>query len=519
MAEQHTEKSTPSTSVRGPGSPLGPRAVRTAAPSLSQLDLEPGTLLFGQWRIRRERRRGGHGVVFEAEDVHLGETHAVKVLDPGLMAQGDMLGRFRREVSLMRGFSHPHILKVFDYREDPDRHLALIGMEYVEGGTVRDLLDLARHRQARIPLVLSLRILYQALDALAEAHAQGVIHRDISPGNILLAGGSSQDLLRDSLRDPRVKLLDFGIARLVDKIQLSQQGEGLGTASYAAPEVFHPEEEITPATDVYSLGAVVWELITGHLPTVGSPRPSDVHEDAPPELDTFLLRLLGTGAAQRPDSEGAREEAEELLEQVSGVTMADWLSALGTRSTSTRVKSPTPPRNPPTTAPARHRAIRWGVGLAATLALALLWMSSPFAGTSGPQSAEMQPTAMQPTAMQPTAMQPTEIQPAAMNILEDDRAEAVPAASTLEEGSNLENPTIGPNSPSAVRPPGLYLRADAPIGTRLDPSLLEPVTTQGESEVEEDRPFDFETDLAGSCLAHAVAAGELLEWTDLKLCV
>jgi len=455
---------------------LGPTAVKTSSSSLSQLNLEPGTILFEQWKIRRERRRGGHGVVFEAEEILLRERQAVKILDPVLMARTDMLERFRREVTLMRGFSHPHILKVFDYREDTKRQLALISMEYVEGGTVRDLLDLARQRQAQVPLMLSLRILFQALDALAEAHAKEIVHRDIAPGNILLAGGSSHDLLRDPLRDPEVKLLDFGIAGLVDKIRRSQEGEGLGTASYAAPEVFHPEEKVTPATDIYSLGAVVWELTTGHIPTVSSPRPSETQQGAPTELDEFLLALMDTTAAQRPNSESARARAAELLEQVGSSAHI-----------------------PSSTDKVGHPVVRWGIGLAAALALVMGLMNRPIAGTSQ-ESADGVEMATNPPESVPTDLP-----------LEKNPDLVVPPP-------DVKSPEFGPSEVGAeARSPGVYLKVDSVAGTRLTATLLESVASRGES-THDERPLDFENHLQGACLNRAISSGERLEWTDLDLC-
>ncbi|MCP4664108.1 MAG: protein kinase, partial [bacterium] len=127
-------------------------------------------MLFDQWRIIRELGRGGFGVVFEAEELHLGETLAIKVLDPAMTSRPKLLTRFRREVSVMRRLESRRIVRVYDYREDPDEHLALISMEYVAGGTVRGLRDLARENEQAVPVAVVVAILAQTLEALAEAH-------------------------------------------------------------------------------------------------------------------------------------------------------------------------------------------------------------------------------------------------------------------------------------------------------------------------------------------------------------
>lgn len=131
---------------------MGPSPLVTTVPSLAELDLTPGTVLFDQWRIVRELGRGGFGVVYEAAELHLRARQAIKVLDPAMVSDGELLARFRREVALMRELVSRHVVRVFDYREDSDRRLALISMEYVSGGTLWGLRDLARRKQVRVPV-------------------------------------------------------------------------------------------------------------------------------------------------------------------------------------------------------------------------------------------------------------------------------------------------------------------------------------------------------------------------------
>ena len=294
--------------------PLGPSGTagsgaRTAIPPLADLTLEPGVELLGQWRITRELGRGGFGAVFEAEELHLGETQAVKVLDPAMVAREELLARFRREVQVMRRLVHPHIVRVYDYREDLDDHLALISMEYVPGGTVKDLMGLSRESGEPVPVVPALRILAQVLEALVEAHGQEVVHRDVTPGNILLAGASARELLEDPTRDPRAKLVDFGVAGLVERAELSHKSRVLGTAAYVAPEVLDPSAPVTPAADVYGLGAVVYELLTGTAPLGRFADPSEERSELGGEVDELLLGLLDPKPGRRPTAEQARSRS------------------------------------------------------------------------------------------------------------------------------------------------------------------------------------------------------------------
>lgn len=299
--------------------PLGPSGgagagMGTSLGGESRLQLEPGTVLLGQWRIERELGRGGFGAVFEAEELSLQERHAVKVLDPELVAREETLSRFRREVSVMRKVIHPRIVRVFDYREDLARNLALISMELVEGGSVRSLLASARGRSLKVPLTLALAILRETLEALEAAHSRGVIHRDVTPGNVLLEC-RPEELLADSGLDPRVRLVDFGIAGLVDRSAISEKSRVLGTAAYVAPEVFDSTAPITKAADVYGAGAVVYELLTGDLPLGRYAAPRELRPEIPETIDGLLVAMLERSATARPSA----SEALELLRSGSRV--------------------------------------------------------------------------------------------------------------------------------------------------------------------------------------------------------
>ncbi|MCP4549714.1 MAG: SUMF1/EgtB/PvdO family nonheme iron enzyme [bacterium] len=356
-----------------PEDSLRPSGLRTTVPSLAELNLVGDSVLLGQWRIVRELGRGGFGAVFEAEEVHLGEIQAVKVLDPAMVARQALLERFRREVSVMRKLDSPHIVRVYDYREAPELHLALISMEYVAEGTVLALRDLARERAQRVPVVLVRTILAQILNALAAAHNLEVIHRDVTPGNVLLAGGSAEELLADPSRDPGVKLVDFGIALLADRKELTVRTRLLGTAAYVAPEALAGGGEVTSAVDVYGAAAVCYELLTDRLPLGRFPEPSAVRSDVPAKLDDLLLALLDLDPARRPAAWVAQECAASVEEPAVG---------------------PRVNMEPP---PPRRRKINWlGVGrvvieIAFLVVLLAIWRSCEGMDT-GPTMEEIEPT-------------------------------------------------------------------------------------------------------------------------------
>ena len=312
---------TPGPSPR-PSPRVGPSGLRTKPPHLSELDLAPGAVLFDKFRIVRELGRGGFGAVFEAERVGLGKTYAVKVLDPSMVVREELLARFRREVIVMQGLVHPHIGRVFDYDERTEEGLALFAMEFIQGCTVRDLVQTAKNAKQPVPIELALAILGQTLEALAEAHAQGVIHRDVTPGNILLAGGSAEQLLEGD-RDPQVKLVDFGIAGLVDRSELSQKSRVLGVPAYIAPEVIDPTQPVTAAADVYGAGAVAYELLTGVLPFGRFPMPSEIRKELVGEVEELLLAMLDVRPNARPDAEQAGKGAASLAARARAAIRAE----------------------------------------------------------------------------------------------------------------------------------------------------------------------------------------------------
>ena len=209
--------------------------------------------LADRYRLDREAGAGGMATVYLAQDIRHGRPVAVKVLRPELAA---VIGaeRFLAEIKLTANLQHPHILPLFDSGE-ADGYLFYV-MPYVEGETLRDRLN----REKQLPVADAIRITTEVAAALDYAHRHGVIHRDIKPENILL-------------HDGQALVADFGIALAASKAggsRMTETGMSLGTPHYMSPEQAMGEREITARSDVYALGAVLYEMLSGDPPFTGS---------------------------------------------------------------------------------------------------------------------------------------------------------------------------------------------------------------------------------------------------------
>jgi serine/threonine-protein kinase len=262
--------------------------------------------LAGRYRLERELGRGGMATVYLADDLKHGRRVAIKVLRHELAAS---LGgeRFLREISLAAGLQHPHILPLYDsgaHGTGSDEILFYV-MPYVEGESLRDLLV----REGQLPVDAALTIAREVLDALAAAHAHGIVHRDVKPENILLSGGHAL-------------VADFGIARAVGVAggeRLTETGLAIGTAAYMSPEQAAAEREVDARSDLYSLGCVLYEMLVGEPPFTGpnaqaimvkrltdaAPSARRLRDTVSPEVDTALCRALSRAPADRFPSAAA----------------------------------------------------------------------------------------------------------------------------------------------------------------------------------------------------------------------
>lgn len=263
----------------------------------------------GRYRVEQELGRGGMAKVYRGQDTVLGRTVAIKILAPQFADDQDFVHRFRREAQAAARISNHNLVSVFDTGSDDGVHF--IVMEYVDGRTLADLIA----GGGRILPDRAIEIAIDVCHALEAAHAQGVIHRDIKPGNIMLD------------ENGRVKVTDFGIARVISTSEtIAQTAAVLGTASYLSPEQAQGQP-VDGRSDLYSLGCVLFEMVTGRAPFLGdSPvavaskhvleqptPPSRLNPDVSPDLDAVILRALAKNPANRYQT---AEEFREDLERV-----------------------------------------------------------------------------------------------------------------------------------------------------------------------------------------------------------
>jgi serine/threonine-protein kinase len=204
----------------------------------------PGRLFASRYRIVTLLGRGAMGEVYRAEDLRIGQPVALKLLATSSARDSGGLRRFISEVRLARGIAHPNVCRVFDIGQAEGWHY--LSMEYVDGETLASLL----HRIGALPVVKAVDIARQLCAGLAAAHERGVLHRDLKPSNIMLDGRG------------RVRIVDFGLAVSTDD---TAAAEVAGTPAYMAPEQF-TGDTVTARTDLYSLGLVLYEILTGRRP-------------------------------------------------------------------------------------------------------------------------------------------------------------------------------------------------------------------------------------------------------------
>jgi eukaryotic-like serine/threonine-protein kinase len=268
--------------------------------------VEPGEVIDAKYEILRRIGKGGMGVVFEARHATIGRRLAVKFLRADLLSEESRLRRFEREARNCGALQHENITAVLDFATD-DVGRPYIVMEFVEGLSLRELLE----TEPRPSVQRACDLICQAARGLGAAHQAGILHRDLKPENLMLtrrADGSDW-----------LKLLDFGVARLTEDLDtplLTREGQTPGTPHYLAPEIARGEQPATVLSDIYSLGVVLFELLTGRRPhrngsynavlrhVADGPAVAiaELRPDLPAPLVRVVDRMLSRDPAERPES-------------------------------------------------------------------------------------------------------------------------------------------------------------------------------------------------------------------------
>ena len=274
----------------------------------------------GMYQVQRFLGAGGMGAVYQGTQVRLKRSVAIKIMRRDMGRDHDFEQRFEREAQAMAKLNHPNIVSVIDYGEAGPDYLYIV-MELIDGA---DLMDVIRGGQMTQEMALSL--LPQICDALQFAHDHGIVHRDIKPSNIMLT------------RDGRIKMADFGLAKRfdVESSFRTQTGTGMGTPDYAAPEQFDPTSAIDHRADIYALGVMIYQMITGQLPR-GVWRPPSQRAPVSPHWDAIVSRAMQSDPSDR------YQHACEVKTDVSSIPLASAGRAAGPSAAASGPASATSP--------------------------------------------------------------------------------------------------------------------------------------------------------------------------------
>jgi serine/threonine-protein kinase len=407
----------------------------------------------GRYRLLELLGKGSMSTVWLAEDAELGRRVAVKVLGP----RADR-SRFDREARAAAALSHPHLCGLFDYGEDGER--AYMVLEYLPGGTLEERLAAGRLEDAETH-----RIAGEVASGLAHAHRRGLVHRDLKPANILF------DV------EGRAKIADFGIARMDGGGTLTEAGTVLGTATYISPEQA-AGLPATPASDVYSLGVILFRMLTGRLPFVARqamelvrmhrddppPTVAEVRPDTPPRLAALTDGMLVKDPLARP-ADGAAvvaalqgeasEDATRILTPLAAVDGADATAATGVF--------------PPPSGPRRSRA---PLLIAGAVALLVAGVAVALVASGGDDAEPAPTTTTAPLTLPTVPPAPT----TAAETTEPATTEETTAETTTEEATTEEAPTTtaAPTTTSAPAPAPTTTFAPTTAATTVEPP---PTTT------------------------------------------
>ncbi len=419
---------------------------------------EAGDLIAGKYRVQRALKRGGMGAVYVARHVETDREFAVKLMSHELMGDAEAEARFEREARAESAIDHPGIVKVYDIgRHGPYPYMV---MELLQGESLGEFLS-----RGAMPPDDALLIMSKVLQAMHAAHEGGVVHRDLKPDNIYLCAGDGP---------VRPKILDFGISKLVDQeaqTKLTQTGVALGTPLYMSPEQVRGDRGVDRRTDVYSLGVILYQMVTGRMPYTAesyaelvfkiingdAPGVRTLNEDLPETLEAVIRCAMARELEQRyPDVRSFGADLDDLV-RGARPTIEARLSATTTTqeptpfaTTAEREALKEPKRDP--------RALYIG-GAAAVLALGVGLGALLGGGGGDPGEAEVAPPVMP----------------------------ATPAAAAPGEGTPPEVPAPAPE-PEQTPSPAADDPLAAPDAGTAKPSATAPEAEPGRPSQRQNRP-------------------------------
>ncbi|MBL8910841.1 MAG: protein kinase [Archangium sp.] len=414
-----------------------------------------GTSVLG-YVLRRRIGVGGMGVVYEAEEPNIGRRAAVKVLLPEFADQPQLVERLKSEARAANAAKHRGIIDVFGFGATPDGRHSIV-MEFLEGTPLDVFLAQTLAEGRRVPVLTALEVISEVAAALEAAHRAGVTHRDLKPSNIFLSAQS------DGTR--AVKVLDFGIAK-VDGLKNGPHTAAhsvLGTPAYMSPEQAHGEAA-APSMDLYSLGIVAFELLTGRPPFVhetltrmllahqneAPPKPSALAPGLPAMVDAFVLRLLAKRPVDRPpDAAAVRSEIAALrkvLADPDAITTAPDLPAAA-RLPTERIEVPR--SRTPLIVVLSLLVVAGVVGVVMTSTEGTMAPDARPPEPTPPQDARpIEPTPVQPTPIEPTPVEPTPVEPTPVEPtpVEATPVEPRPVEAAADAGAAAKTKVTGPDS-------------------------------------------------------------------------
>ncbi len=295
--------------------------------------LSTGSLFAERYRIIEELGSGGMGRVYRVRDEKLDEEVVLKLIRPDIASDPKIIARFRNELKTARKIGHPHVARTYDLNESKGTHY--ITMDYVRGENLKSLI----RKVGRMSPAQAIAIARQICDGLSEAHKLGVIHRDLKPQNIMVD------------ENGRTMIVDFGIARSIHSESITDTGVMIGTPEYMAPEQAEGDKT-GPHTDIYALGIILYEMLTGEPPFSGQtpvaiamkhktkspPDPAEKNPGIPESLSLLILQLLEKDPSDRPQS--AQNVEKELDEIAKSLSASTHIAIKKSRSKKTRFKSP-----------------------------------------------------------------------------------------------------------------------------------------------------------------------------------